>query len=740
MDVLIPEDSPEEGDEGYERDRQDTTVIYNNEDAYVDLVTQDEIKWPIAGFRKKKAPIYDGIRVEVIHAINEWCKNVKFSLAPVRTTYMLLMVFLKSIPMIKIAELTILRCKFVKNLGVMIDEKRNFFAHIGNLSGRALMALNKIALLVSMVGHEAGVYAQQLGEKMSKRKLGSLQSFWGIQNGTYERVMYHPGCMAPRLKVAEEAAGYWFKKDKSHSSNNVWFVQHVFLPAWTTHVHCNDNQMSTSHVSQNRKKWFLKCHMSFCPSVGINHIYNKLQWQVTWPKVPGNHLYPWLSLMIVAQKLNIQIPCGPKRQKNSLYKIHQVLIKPFLKPPMHLKSRISYNYGLSDTFIKPIHLPTIVNISDVPKEHVLNGTAHSNEEIYYSKLSPSKNLQAGAEDNRRLRPVPIRRRPELIPLDHKGPVAYVGYSSEEDSAYSKPFVSKKVQMKVSEYLLKTLKTQTYLLIRNTSLQSIYIQKKNMSIIPKDMFQNTSLKNINTGIQHIQEKKTQSILNPTQLKRLRLEAQIGCEGKMELEGEGLYVGSDSVCVELLIRAIVHFDGNTSAVRPEPGFLVFPLLSKVVLADTSNYGVVFYLAGLFVEFAASLPEDFLQSHTTSGSVYVRILDVVLQHWALEQADLPVMPLKPILLRARLHIPERVATSRLRPCRDLPLSIASAFPPGGDSAMASALASPRNFNTLLPWMTVVPAFPFVPLSCLITFHTLASPAKVFATYSFQLVILRV
>nr|CAD7265525.1 unnamed protein product [Timema shepardi] len=55
--------------------------------------------------------------------------------------------------------------------------------------------------------------------------------------------------------------------------------------------------------------------------------------------------------------------------------------------------------------------------------------------------------------------------------------------------------------------------------------------------------------------------------------------------------------------------------------------------------------------------------------------------------------------------------------------------------DSAMASALASPRYFNPLLPWMTVVPAFTFVPLICLLTFHALASPAKVFATYSFQL-----
>nr|CAD7199728.1 unnamed protein product [Timema douglasi] len=81
------------------------------------------------------------------------------------------------------------------------------------------------------------------------------------------------------------------------------------------------------------------------------------------------------------------------------------------------------------------------------------------------------------------------------------------------------------------------------------------------------------------------------------------------GKMELEGEGLYVRSDSVSVKLLIRALVHCDGKKSAVRSELGLLVFPWLSDVVLAESSNYGVVFYLTGLFVELATSLPEDFL-----------------------------------------------------------------------------------------------------------------------------------
>nr|CAD7571089.1 unnamed protein product [Timema californicum] len=51
---------------------------------------------------------------------------------------------------------------------------------------------------------------------------------------------------------------------------------------------------------------------------------------------------------------------------------------------------------------------------------------------------------------------------------------------------------------------------------------------------------------------------------SQLEGIVLNSQ---NGIMEMEGEGLYVGSDSVCVELLIRAIVHCDGSTIAVRPK-----------------------------------------------------------------------------------------------------------------------------------------------------------------------------
>ncbi|CAG2054103.1 unnamed protein product [Timema podura] len=96
----------------------------------------------------------------------------------------------------------------------------------------------------------------------------------------------------------------------------------------------------------------------------------------------------------------IQIPCGPQRKNDSLYMKHQVPIKTCLKPPMHFKYGTKYrifsigvviieNYGLSDAFIKPIHLPTIVNITDVPKVHALNGTVRSSEELLTSSESIS---------------------------------------------------------------------------------------------------------------------------------------------------------------------------------------------------------------------------------------------------------------------------------------------------------------------------------------------------------------
>nr|CAD7397857.1 unnamed protein product [Timema poppensis] len=71
MDVLLPDDNQEEGDETNKRDRQDMEMAYSNENMIVELVTQGKIKRLIVGMRRKKAPGHDGIGVEVIQEIGE---------------------------------------------------------------------------------------------------------------------------------------------------------------------------------------------------------------------------------------------------------------------------------------------------------------------------------------------------------------------------------------------------------------------------------------------------------------------------------------------------------------------------------------------------------------------------------------------------------------------------------------------------------------------------------------------
>nr|CAD7576960.1 unnamed protein product [Timema californicum] len=58
------------------------------------------------------------------------------------------------------------------------------------------------------------------------------------------------------------------------------------------------------------------------------------------------------------------------------------------------------------------------------------------------------------------------------------------------------------------------------------------------------------------------------------------------GKMELVGEGLYVGSSRVCVEFLDRAQVHCDGNTSAVRPNVSGVVTQELGRSAAGEENT----------------------------------------------------------------------------------------------------------------------------------------------------------
>nr|CAD7261647.1 unnamed protein product [Timema shepardi] len=95
-------------------------------------------------------------------------------------------------------------------------------------------------------------------------------------------------------------------------------------------------------------------------------------------------------------------------------------------------------------------------------------------------------------------------------------------------------------------------------------------------------------------------------------------EIKYDGKLSWWVKVCMLGAEEFVWCLLDRALVHCDEHTSAVRPDSGLLVSPCLMGVVLAQSSNCGVVLYLAGSFIELVASLPEYFLKCRTASGSV--------------------------------------------------------------------------------------------------------------------------
>nr|CAD7397856.1 unnamed protein product [Timema poppensis] len=134
-------------------------------------------------------------------------------MAPAKTTYMLLRGMLKRDPIIKIAEQTIRRSKTVRYLGVTIDEKCSFLAHMDNLCGRSLRAMNGI-----VVGYGAGVWAQQLRGDKAKKKLASLQRKILMKfSGAYKTVpkialRVTLGFCPLDLEVQKRAAGHWLGK------------------------------------------------------------------------------------------------------------------------------------------------------------------------------------------------------------------------------------------------------------------------------------------------------------------------------------------------------------------------------------------------------------------------------------------------------------------------------------------------------------------------------------------------
>nr|CAD7397862.1 unnamed protein product [Timema poppensis] len=160
------------------------------------------------------------------------------SLAPAKTTYVLFRGELKRDPMIKMDGRSIRRSRNTRYLGVTLDEKRNFTAHVENACVRALRVMNKIigignkrfmlpmrcirlyhqALLVSIVGYGASVWAHRLKRVVQRVRVRSMQRSVLLRlSGAFRTVATDSLCVALGiwpldLEVRKRAALYWLRK------------------------------------------------------------------------------------------------------------------------------------------------------------------------------------------------------------------------------------------------------------------------------------------------------------------------------------------------------------------------------------------------------------------------------------------------------------------------------------------------------------------------------------------------
>nr|CAD7437605.1 unnamed protein product [Timema bartmani] len=146
----------------------------------------------------------------VLTGLNYWCKKVKLSLAPAKTTYVLL----KRNPRVNIDGQTIRRSKDTRYLGVVMDEKRDFMTHVENAYGKALRAMNKII----NIGQGRFKQSMRLIRLYHQAMLVSIVGYGaGALSGAYKTVATDALCVALgiwplNLEVRRRAALYWIRK------------------------------------------------------------------------------------------------------------------------------------------------------------------------------------------------------------------------------------------------------------------------------------------------------------------------------------------------------------------------------------------------------------------------------------------------------------------------------------------------------------------------------------------------
>lgn len=176
----------------------------------------------------------------VLQQLHQWCQGVKLSIAPEKTTYMLLKGNLKRGPTMKLSDRSIKRKSFTRYLGVFLDERLNYSDHIEETSKRGRNMMNKIislasydymlpiqtirtyhnAILSAIMGYCASAWAHRLllvtpaliVNRVQRGILLRLSGAFGTVS--IEALQVILGICPLDLQIRKKAAIYWLKKEQ----------------------------------------------------------------------------------------------------------------------------------------------------------------------------------------------------------------------------------------------------------------------------------------------------------------------------------------------------------------------------------------------------------------------------------------------------------------------------------------------------------------------------------------------
>ena len=185
---------------------------------------------------------------DALAVVGAWCSAAKLKVSASKTTYMFLKGSLGRNPTIKIGGERVTRSKTTKYLGVHIDEKLGFRAHVETIRTKGERIMMKLAgigqrrfhlplhilqlyhntVFSSIVGYGAGAWAHRISDIRTKQKLRTsqrrvlLRSVGAFGTTPTMALLVVLGVWPLDLQIKFRGIMYWIKKENYNRHSIIW--------------------------------------------------------------------------------------------------------------------------------------------------------------------------------------------------------------------------------------------------------------------------------------------------------------------------------------------------------------------------------------------------------------------------------------------------------------------------------------------------------------------------------------